>query len=67
MSRRLSEMTEESMETGGRSAQKAIKEAGFSEDLKRELEEKIARSSFRAENQQAFSIAELPVCGLSIS
>ncbi|KKY24095.1 hypothetical protein UCRPC4_g02561 [Phaeomoniella chlamydospora] len=37
-----------------------MQDAGFSEDLKKELEEKIARSSFRAQNQQAFSIAETP-------
>lgn len=62
LSRRLSEMTEEALETGGRSAQKSMRDAGFSEELKKELEEKIAQSSFRAQNQQAFSVAEMPVC-----
>lgn len=67
MSRRLSGMTEEMMETGGRSARKAMQEAGFSEDLKRELEEKIARTAFKAENQQAISFAETPVSRISNS
>lgn len=61
MSRRLSEMTEESMETGGRSARKAVEEAGFSEELKRQLEDRIAQASFRSTNQQAISEAEMPV------
>ena len=55
-------MTEEALEVGGRSAQKSMKDAGFSEELKKELEEKIAQSSFMAQNQQAFSVAEMPVC-----
>jgi hypothetical protein len=35
MSRRLRDMSEEALESGGRSTQKAVSEAGFSEDLKR--------------------------------
>ena len=53
-------MSEESVEGGGRSAAKAVEEAGFSEDLKRELEEKIASSSFRSENASAFAQANMP-------
>jgi hypothetical protein len=60
MSRRLRDMSEEALETGGRSAQKAVSEAGFSEDLKRQLEERIASATFRAENRSAFAEAELP-------
>jgi len=60
MSRRLAAMSEQSIETGGRSAQKAVAEAGFSEDLKRELEEKIANATFRSDNAQAFAQSELP-------
>ena len=60
MSRRLQEMSDESLETGGRSARKAVEEAGFSEDLKRELEKKIADSSFRSENASAFAQANMP-------
>jgi hypothetical protein len=60
MSRRLRDMSEEALESGGRSTQKAISEAGFSDDLKRQLEERIASASFRAENRSAFAEAELP-------
>ncbi|KAF4552636.1 Hypothetical protein D9617_9g024250 [Elsinoe fawcettii] len=59
MSRRLAELTSESLETGGRSARKAVEEAGFSEDLKKELEERIANASFRSENASAFAQADL--------
>lgn len=63
MSRRLQEMTEENLQTGGRSARKAVEEAGyeFSETLKKELEEKIANSTFRSENASALAQANMPV------
>ncbi|KAK1042106.1 hypothetical protein LTS16_009068 [Friedmanniomyces endolithicus] len=60
LSRRLEQMSEESLETGGKSAIKAVEEAGFGEDLKRQLEEKIASTSFRNENANAFAQAGLP-------
>ncbi|GAB7363792.1 hypothetical protein MBLNU230_g4359t1 [Neophaeotheca triangularis] len=60
MSRRLAEMSDESLESGGRSAKKAVEEAGFSEDLKRQLEEKLANASFRSENASAFAQANMP-------
>ncbi|KAL8667067.1 MAG: hypothetical protein Q9202_000989 [Teloschistes flavicans] len=60
MSRRLSEMTDDNIEQGGRAARKAIKEAGFSDDLKRRLEAKIADSNFRTENPAAFSQVDMP-------
>lgn len=60
MSRRLSEMSEESVETGGRSAAKAVQEAGFSEELKRALGEKIAHANFVNENPQAIAQASMP-------
>ena len=60
MTRRLRAMSEEALESGGRGAQKAVSEAGFSEELKRELEERIASASFRADNRSAFAEAELP-------
>lgn len=53
-------MSEESLETGGKSARKAVEEAGFSDDLKRELEEKIANASFRSEHASAFAQATMP-------
>ena len=60
MSRRLSEMSDESLQTGGRSAANAVKEAGFSEELKRQLEEKIAGSRFKSENANAFAQVNVP-------
>lgn len=62
MSRRLSEMTEDTVEHGGRAARKALDEAGFSEELKRRLEAKIADSNFRNENPVAFAQLDMPVC-----
>lgn len=61
MSRRLSEMTEENIESGGRSARKVIHEAGFSEELKKRLEAKIEDSNFRNENPTAFAQLDMPV------
>ncbi|KZF24868.1 hypothetical protein L228DRAFT_243607 [Xylona heveae TC161] len=55
MSRRLAEMTEESLETGGRTARKVFQEAGFSEDLRLQLEERIASAKFRSDNASAFA------------
>ncbi|KAL1591730.1 hypothetical protein SLS60_011729 [Paraconiothyrium brasiliense] len=60
MTRRLRDMSDEALETGGRSAQKTVSEAGFSEDLKRQLEERIASANFRAGHRNAFAEAELP-------
>ncbi|KAL8939033.1 MAG: hypothetical protein Q9216_003582 [Gyalolechia sp. 2 TL-2023] len=53
-------MTEEALAHGGRSAQKAMDEAGFSEELKRGLEAKIAASTFRNENPAAFAQLDMP-------
>jgi hypothetical protein len=60
MSRRLEEMASDNLETGGRSARKAVEEAGFSEELKARLQEKIASASFKSDNASAFSQADLP-------
>ena len=62
MSRRLSEMAEETMDAGSKSDRKMMEDAGFSEDLKKQLEERIAQSAFKAENQQALSEINMPVC-----
>ena len=67
MSRRLEEMTERTVGQGGRSAQKAVEEAGFSEELKHKLEARIADSKFKAENQAAFAQINLPVCLSGVS
>lgn len=60
MTRRLAEMSADSLETGGRGARKAVEEAGFSEELKARLEEKIANASFKSDNANAFAQANLP-------
>src|SRR5947209_6264080 len=61
MSRRLSEMAEGTMDTGSKSDRKLMQDAGFSEELKRKLEERIAQTAFQAENQQTFSEINMPV------
>lgn len=61
MQRRLSEMTEQAMLEGGRSAQRNIEQAGFSEDLKKRLQERIAATTFKNEYAAAHSIVNMPV------
>ncbi|KAK4948180.1 hypothetical protein LTR10_013235 [Elasticomyces elasticus] len=60
MSRRLAEMAEDTMNTGSKSDRKLMKEAGFSDDLKKQLEERIAQTTFAAENQRAISQVTMP-------
>lgn len=60
MSRRLSQMSEESLEEGGSSARKAVEEAGFDENLKRRLEERIAGANFKNEYANILAQVELP-------
>lgn len=60
MSKRLAQMTEETLETGGSGAKKAVAEAGFDEELRKRLEERIATASTRNEYPEAFARAELP-------
>lgn len=62
MARRLSAMTEDALLEGGRSARKNIQEAGFSEDLKAKLEERVAASTFKSDYAAAHSIHDMPVC-----
>jgi hypothetical protein len=54
-------MTEDAMLEGGRSARRNMEQAGFSEDLKKQLEERIAASSFKNEYAAAHSIVDMPV------
>ncbi len=61
MSRRLAEMTDETIEQGGRHAQKAIQESGFSEEMKKRLEARILDSRFKIENPVAFAQMSMPV------
>lgn len=53
-------MAEETMDTGSKSDRKMMSDMAFSEDLKKQLEERIAQSSFTAENQEALSEANMP-------
>jgi hypothetical protein len=59
MTRRFRVMSEEALESDPRGASKTVEAAGFSEDLKRELEERIASANFRTENRNAFAEIEL--------
>lgn len=61
MSRRLADMTNETLDFGGRTARKAVEEAGFSEELKKHLEARIQDSAFRSESPAAFAQANMPV------
>ncbi|APA09681.1 hypothetical protein SS1G_06147 [Sclerotinia sclerotiorum 1980 UF-70] len=59
MSRRLAEATEDALLEGGRAGRKAVEEAGFSEELKARLLERVEASKFKAENASAFTEASL--------
>jgi len=54
LTRRLRHMSEEALESGGHGALKAVEEAGFSADLKAQLEQRIAAANLRS------SEADLP-------
>ncbi|KAL3433014.1 hypothetical protein BDV09DRAFT_187044 [Aspergillus tetrazonus] len=60
MSRRLSEMAEQAFLEGGQSARKNLSQAGFSEELKKELEERVAAATFKSEHAAAHSIVNMP-------
>lgn len=57
MARRLEEATEDALLTGGRAGRRAVEDAGFSDELKNRLLEKIADVKFREEHSSAFSQA----------
>ena len=61
MSRRLGELTEQTIEESGARSRKAFDEAGFSEELKRQLEERIEMSNFKSDNAAAFAQVDMPV------
>ena len=46
--RRMRSMSEEALESGGHSARKAVEEAGFSAELKAQLEQRIAAASVQS-------------------
>lgn len=60
MSRRLRSMSEESLESSPRSSGKMVEEAGFSEELRQQLEQRIASANFKAEHRSAFAEVEAP-------
>ncbi|KAJ4269718.1 hypothetical protein NW762_001386 [Fusarium torreyae] len=59
MTRRLEEATEEALFTGGRAGRRAVEDAGFSDELKERLLNKIADANFKSENASAFAEASL--------
>ncbi|KJR82081.1 uncharacterized protein SPSK_03250 [Sporothrix schenckii 1099-18] len=59
MSRRLEEATEDALLTGGRAGRRAVEEAGFSEELKNRLFDKIADAEFRTEHSRTIAAAGL--------
>ncbi|KAJ9417206.1 ASST-domain-containing protein [Fusarium oxysporum] len=59
LARRLEEATEEALFTGGRAGRRAVEDAGFSEELKERLLNKIADANFKSENASAFAEASL--------
>jgi hypothetical protein len=60
MSRRLEEATEDALLTGGRAGRRAVEDAGFSDELKERLLDKIADAQFRKQYAGAFAEAQLP-------
>jgi hypothetical protein len=60
-SRKLAEMTEDAILEGGKSAQRNMQEAGFSEDLRKQLEERVKAAAFKSEKAAAFSVLDMPV------
>ncbi|KAI9844121.1 MAG: hypothetical protein M1838_002317 [Thelocarpon superellum] len=60
MSQRLEQLTDESLEQGGRRAQHTLDESGFSDALKKRLEERIEASRFRSDHAAAFAEVDMP-------
>lgn len=61
MSRRLEDLTDQTIEESGARSKKTFEEAGFSEEFKRQLEERIEMSNFKSENAAAFAQLNMPV------
>lgn len=55
MSRRLAEATEDAVLEGGRAGRQAVEDAGFSEDLKARLLERVQAAKFQSENATALA------------
>lgn len=63
MSRRLSEMAAETIESGSPSDRRLMQDLGFSEELKKQLEERIEQASFKAQTRPTSSQVPNPVNG----
>lgn len=63
--RRMRSMSEEALESGGHGARKAIEEAGFSADLKAQLEQRIAGASLRSPEVNLPASASRHTCDLA--
>ncbi|KAF3765582.1 hypothetical protein M406DRAFT_345930 [Cryphonectria parasitica EP155] len=59
MARRLEEATEEALFTGGRAGRRAIEDAGFNEELKNRLLNKIADAKFQDDHEEVLREAGL--------
>lgn len=59
MARRLEEATDEALFTGGAAGRRAIEEAGFSEELKEKLLDKVKTAQFQKKYAGAFATAEM--------
>ena len=59
MSRRLTEATEAALFEGGRAGRQAVADAGFSEELKAKLLEKVQAAKFQSENASAFTEVDM--------
>lgn len=59
MARRLEDATEDVLLSGGRSGRRAVEDAGFSNELKERLLNKLADAAFRAEHAAALTEAGL--------
>ena len=67
MSKRLRDLTEAMIDGGGSPVARNIEAAGFSTELKQQLEERIAQGSHRQEHLRAYTEVEMPVCLLCYS
>jgi hypothetical protein len=59
MTSRLQQATEDALLTGGRAGRRAIEEAGFSEELKAKLLDKVASAKFHQEHSAALAEANI--------
>ncbi|KAG9257635.1 uncharacterized protein F5Z01DRAFT_646574 [Emericellopsis atlantica] len=64
MSRRLQEATEEALLTGGRAGRRAVEDAGFNDELKQKLLDKVQDANFRNDFASALAQADMtPAAG----